>query len=282
MDTRIRTPGGEVAVEDLTIGDKVVTAFDGIQRIKWIGQRSYEGRFIAGNFQALPVCIKTGAIADNIPTRDLWVSPDHGICEGGVFIHAYRLVNGVSIVQAEAVERVCYFHIELEGHHVLFAEGCPTESFLDVDCRQRFANVHEYAALYGDTEQGKSCLPLVQSGFHLENIRRRLAERAGVSSPALPPGPLRGNLDEAGPERLHGWAQDVSVPEVPVILEVFADGKSFALVLANEFRTDLRAAGLGSGCHAFSLSLPPGARRVEIRRASDGAMLAQAPLTLAA
>jgi hypothetical protein len=69
---------------------------------------------------------------------------------------------------------------------------------------------------------------------------------------------------------------------VPVILEVFADGKSFALVLANEFRTDLRAAGLGSGCHAFSLSLPPGARRVEIRRASDGAMLAQAPLTLAA
>ena len=101
-------------------------------------------------------------------------------------------------------------------------------------------------------------------------------------SSALPPGSLRGNLDEAGPERLHGWAQDVSAPEVPVILTITADGKPFAVVLANEFRTDLRAAGLGSGCHAFSLSLPPGARQVEIRRVSDSAVLIQVPLTRAA
>jgi hypothetical protein len=280
--TRIRTPWGEVPVEALRIGDAVETAFAGIQRIKWIGRRSYEGRFIAGNPQALPVCIKAGAIADNIPARDLFVSPDHAICEAGVLIHAGRLVNGVSIVQDEAVAQVSYFHIELEGHHIVFAEACPTESFLNADCRWRFANAHDDAALYRETEQGKPCLPLVQSGFHLENIRRRLAARAGLSSPARPPGPLRGHLDEAGPARLRGWAQDVSAPELPVILTVSADGKPFTLVLANEFRTDLRAAGLGSGCHAFSLPVPPGSQHVAIHRASDGAELAQALLTQAA
>jgi len=280
--TRIRTPRGNVPVEDLAIGDEVVTAFAGIQRIKWIGRRSYEGRFIAGNVKALPVCLKAGAIAEGIPARELWVSPDHAICEGGVLIHAWRLINGVSIVQVEAVERVEYFHVELEGHHVLFAEDCPAESFLDTDCRERFANVQEHAALYGETEPGKPCLPLVQSGFHLENIRRRLAERAGIAPHTAPVGALHGCLDEVGPERLRGWAQDVSAPDVPVILSVTADGNPFTLVIANEFRTDLRAAGLGSGCHAFSLPFPAGAKRVEIHRASDGAGLAQLPLARAA
>lgn len=280
--TRIRTPNEDKPVERLAIGDEVVTAFAGIQRIKWIGRRSYEGRFIVRNRDALPICIKAGAIAEGIPARDLWVSPDHAICEGGVLIHAWRLVNGVSIVQVEAVERVEYFHIELEGHHVLFAEDCPAESFLDTDCRERFANVQEHAALYGETEPGKPCLPLVQSGFHLENIRRRLAERAGIAPHTAPVGALHGCLDEVGPERLRGWAQDVSAPDVPVILSVTADGNPFTLVIANEFRTDLRAAGLGSGCHAFSLPFPAGAKRVEIHRASDGAGLAQLPLARAA
>lgn len=282
VGTRIRTPRGDAPAEDLAIGDEVCTAFHGVQRIKWIGRRGYEGRFIAGNRSALPVCLKASAIADGIPSRDLWVSPDHAICEGGVLIHAWRLVNGTSIVQAEMVERVEYRHIELEGHHIVFAEDCPTESFLDTNCRQRFANAQEYAALYGETEPGNFCLPLVQSGFHLENIRRRLAERAGVPPSLLPPGPLRGNLDEAGPQRLHGWAQDISAPETPVVLTVSADGKPLALVIANEFRADLRAAQLGSGCHAFSAPLPPGVGQVEIRRASDGAVLIQAPLTKAA
>ena len=41
----------------------------------------------------------------------------------GALIEAKDLVNGVSIVQAERVEKVEYFHIELETHDVIIAEG---------------------------------------------------------------------------------------------------------------------------------------------------------------
>jgi hypothetical protein len=279
--TRIRTPAGEAAVQDLAIGDAVETAFAGTQRIKWIGRRSYDGRFIKNNPDVLPICIKAGAIADKIPERDLWVSPGHAICEGGVLIHASRLINGVSILQAEAVDRVDYFHIELEGHHILFAENCPTESFIDTVFRQYFANAHEYATLYGDAGPVKTCLPLIQSGFHLENIRRRLAARSGIPANA-PIGPLRGNLDETGPVQLRGWAQDISAPETPVVLQVMADGNPLALIIANEYRPDLKAAGLGSGCHAFTLPLPPGTSGIQVHRATDGATLPHPPLAQAA
>jgi hypothetical protein len=277
--TRIRTLKGDVPVEALRIGDEVLTAFSGPQRIQWIGRRSYDGRFIAGNMSALPVCLKAGAIADGIPARDLWVSPGHAICEGGVLIHAGRLVNGVSIVQAEAVAQVSYYHLELEGHHILFAEDCPAESFLDAGFRQHFANAHDYE---GEGGAVLPCLPLLQSGFHLENIRRRLRERAGIAAHTAPPGPLRGNIDEAGPAQIRGWAQDVFAPETPVILDIVTDGNHLATIIANECRADLHAAGLGSGCHGFSLPCPSGVQRVEICRASDGALLSPARLIQAA
>lgn len=272
--TRIRTPLGEVPVEDLRIGDEVVTAFAGVQRIKWIGRRAYDGRFIAGNHLALPVCLRAGAIADDVPARDLWVSPDHAICEGGVLIHAWRLLNGVSIIQAETVEAVQYFHIEFDAHQVIFAENCPAESFADAECRARFHNADEFVQFYGDAGDMAQCLPRLQGGFHLHSIQRRLAARAGVVAASAPPGPLHGNLDEVGPTRLHGWAQDASRPDEPVVLDISCDGARLGHVLANEYRPDLRAAGLGSGCHAFTLPLPQGWRGgLDIRRASDGTVL---------
>jgi hypothetical protein len=264
-----------VAVEDLAIGDLVETAFAGPRTIKWIGRRGYAGRMIAGNHLALPVCMKAGAIADGVPARDLWVSPDHAICEGGVLVHAWRLVNGVSIVQAAAVESVNYLHVELEGHHVIFAENCAAESFRDAGCRGRFHNAGEFSQMFGDLVPVKPCLPLVQAGFHLDNIRRRLAVRAGIAPHSGPPGGLRGFVDEAEPGLVRGWAQDSSVPEEPVCLETLVAGERLGLVLANEYRADLRAAGLGSGCHAFNFALPEDvAGPVEIRRVADGAVLA--------
>jgi hypothetical protein len=269
--SRIRTPGGDLPVERLHIGDLVETAFAGPQPIKWIGRREYQGRFIANNHLALPVCIKASAIAAGIPSRDLWVSPDHGICEGGVIIHAWRLINGHSIFQPKPLELVRYLHIELDSHQIIFAEDCPTESFLNMDCRERFQNSAEYFSLFGESKTGKPCLPLLQDGYHLENIRTRIAARAGIARAFQPPGPLRGSLDESSRLRLRGWAQDVSTPEIPVELELLLNGQVAGRFLANRYREDLRVAGLGSGCHAFEFSLSPGLMGpVTIRRACDG------------
>jgi glycosyltransferase involved in cell wall biosynthesis len=102
----------------------------------------------------------------------------------GVLIEAIDLINGVSIVQADRVERVDYFHIELDTHDVILAEGALSESFVDDDSRGIFQNAHEFAALYPDipaTGPGRYCAPRVAFGAQLEAARRRVAHRAGIS-----------------------------------------------------------------------------------------------------
>jgi len=148
--TMILAENGEVPVEDLSIGDRVMTKLGNFRPIKWIGKRSYSGRFALGQDHILPICIKAGALDDNLPWRDLWISPHHAMYLNGVLIEARDLVNGVSIVQAERVDQVEYFHIELTSHDVIIAEGAFSESFIDDDSRDMFHNVHEYREAYGD------------------------------------------------------------------------------------------------------------------------------------
>ncbi len=272
--TRISTARGRRRIETLRIGDKVTAQGGEMLRIKWIGMRSYDGRFAAKYHLMRPVRIAKGAIADRVPVRDLYVSPDHAICLGGHLIHAWRLVNGVSITQPEPPESVTYFHIELERHAVIFAEDCPAESFLDEDCRNRFQNAAEFELLYPEKPVAQvSCLPRLADGFGLHAIWEHLAERAGVAI-GFTCGPLRGCLDEIGGAVLRGWAQDVLAPEVPVALLVLAGGEVIGRLLANGYRPDLRDAGLGSGCHGFRMILPAGeGREIEVRRALNGAKL---------
>src|SRR5665213_1715983 len=120
--TLIGAQRGQKKVEKLKIGDKVMTMSGALRPIKWIGQRSYGGRFIMGREDILPICFRAGALGDNAPKRDLWISPHHAMYLQGVLIEAKDLVNGVSIVQAASVEKVEYFHIELETHDVIMAE----------------------------------------------------------------------------------------------------------------------------------------------------------------
>jgi hypothetical protein len=71
--TLIATAQGEMAVEQLAIGDRVRTASGALRPIKWIGRRAYGGRFIMGRTDILPVCVKAGSLGDNLPARDLWI-----------------------------------------------------------------------------------------------------------------------------------------------------------------------------------------------------------------
>jgi hypothetical protein len=275
--TLIETESGMVAVEALSIGDHVRTMFGGMKPIKWIGRRSYAGRLIAGRVLLMPVCIKKDAIEAAVPSRDLWVSPGHGIYLDGVIVPAWLLVNGKSIFQADAVDQVTYIHIELEEHEIVFAEGCAAETFFDADFRNQFQNAAEFYALYPDAqaEAKLPCAPRVEAGFHLQAIQLRLAERAGIVLPAAKNGVLRGYVDQVGPRAVTGWAQDFSAPEQPVCLDILLNGRRVARVLANQYRADLRQAGIGSGRHAFEWRVPAGfSGRFEVRRSADQAVLA--------
>ncbi|MGO8738463.1 Hint domain-containing protein, partial [Rhodoblastus sp.] len=141
--SHIRTPAGEIPVETLRIGDPVVTASGRLRPIKWIGTRAYSARFAGNNPDLPPIRFKAGSLEEGVPARDLLVSPKHAMFLDGVLIPAEHLVNGATIVKEAASADIRYFHIELESHDVLIAEGALSESFVDDDSRAMFQNAHE-------------------------------------------------------------------------------------------------------------------------------------------
>jgi hypothetical protein len=178
--THILTSTGEIRVEDLKIGDRVVTRFNGIQSVKWIGRQSYDARFVKDNPDHIPVCIQAGALDDHTPARDLFVSPLHAIYLDGVLVPAKCLLNGASIRQVLPEGMIEYYHIELASHDVLIAEGALAESYLDEGNRAMFHNVGEHAALHPDAAPlpALACAERVEAGPALDSIRAALALRA--------------------------------------------------------------------------------------------------------
>ena len=234
-----------------------------------------------GRKDVLPICVKAGALDDRVPQRDLWLSPHHALYLDGLLIEAKDLVNGVSIVQADRVEKVEYYHIELETHDVIIAEGALAESFIDDDSRGMFSNAHEYRQLYGDVATGLAqfCAPRREEGYRVEAVRQHIALRAGVrveeGKPRL--GGLRGFVDRVSADSVEGWAQNIEHPEAPVCLDIYTNGRLIGQVLANRYREDLAKARLGSGRHGFVFTPPRGltigSDKVEVRRSLDAAAL---------
>lgn len=282
--TRILTSTGETPIEDIRIGDQLVTRFGAIQKVKWIGRQSYDLRFIRENKDKLPVRFRAGALGPKLPARDLLVSPGHSLFLGDRLVLAKSLVNGITITQVvtEATPNVIeYFQVELESHDCIVAEGTWSESYADAPgMRAQFHNHAEYRALYPDAPEPtelKLCAPRPERGPALDEVARPLAARAAKG---LTPGMLDGYIDKVTATEIHGWAKDLAYPELPVLLEVLAGDEVLGTILACDPRGDLRTAGKGN-C-AFSLTLvaplPEEAfAALRIRRAVDGAELMMTP-----
>jgi Ca2+-binding RTX toxin-like protein len=185
--TRILTDRGEMPIETLAIGDTLITRSGAARPLRWIGRRSYGGRFAAANRSLLPVLIRAGALADHVPKRDLYVSPNHALYLDNLLIPAAALVNGASIVQMEAAAWVDYFHLELATHDIIIAEGVEAESYLDDNNRGMFQNAAEYTALYEDLPARSSgyCAERVEQGARVAAVWRRLAVRGGCQARPL-------------------------------------------------------------------------------------------------
>ena len=257
--TRIRTDRGQILIEYLKIGDKVMTLDGTAQPIKWIGRRTYTSAFATGNDDIIPVLIKQGALARNVPARDLVVSPLHALFFDDVLVQAGHLVNGASVVRCPNIDPIRYFHLELDRHDIIFAEGAPAETFVDCDTRCLFANGAEFGELYpdGQPQRWLFCAPRIESGPVLDQVRRVIAARAGLTPTGAEaaPGPLDGILDGLDGNTITGWAFDPVHPTESVVLEVLDGNRLVARLTANRFRGDLEAAGIGDGRHGFELPL---------------------------
>jgi Hint domain len=195
--TRVLTVTGERTVESLMQGDIVLTLADGelvAQPVRWVGQRRIDLTAHPRPATVAPVRIRRGAFADNMPHADLLVSPDHAVFVEGKLICARQLINGTTIRAEKGWTAVEYFHVELDTHAILLAEGLPAESYLDTGNRGFFANGGEPLVLHPDltdeadypAREAGSCAPFVSDEASVRPVWQRLAERAAALGQPAP------------------------------------------------------------------------------------------------
>jgi hypothetical protein len=178
--TLVRTPDGEVPVETLKRGDMVLTTEGVVKPVRWLGRQTVSMVF-SDPLRVWPIRIKAGALRENVPARDLRLSPDHAVLVDGALIQAGALVNGTSIVRDTSVPKVfVYYHVELDDHSLILVENTPAETFIDNVDRLAFDNWAEHEALYPNGKRIEE-LPYPRAKAKRQvpvAMRVRLAERA--------------------------------------------------------------------------------------------------------
>ncbi|MDV7269964.1 Hint domain-containing protein [Thioclava sp. A2] len=134
--TRILTPEGEVAIERLRVGDKVVTRDHGAQTIRWIGVSRLQS-----TPEIAPIRIAAGALGSGLPLRDLYVSPQHRVLVHSrivarmtgaeeVLVASKKLLPMPGFQAMPADGQLTYVHLMCDAHEIIYAEGAPSETLL--------------------------------------------------------------------------------------------------------------------------------------------------------
>jgi hypothetical protein len=153
------------------------------RRLKWVGHRRLDITRHPDPDSVTPIRIRRGAFAQDVPVRDLLLSPDHAIYVDGRLIVARQLVNEASIIRDTTLRTVHYVHLELDEHAILFAEGLTAESYLDTGNRGLFHNADTPLVLHPDLaaaqtfREQRSVAPFAGPA-EIEPQWRRLAGRA--------------------------------------------------------------------------------------------------------
>ncbi|ARW48631.1 putative autotransporter [Acetobacter pasteurianus subsp. pasteurianus] len=181
----IRTPEGDVAVENLQIGDQVV-AFDWKNNkeishpVLWVGKTHATVRAgLPDDDAGYPVRILKDAIADGVPYKDMLITPEHCLFFEGKFVPARMLVNGISIFYDKSITSYDYYHVETEQHSVIRADGMLTESYMDTGNRRSFRQEGSVVMLGGKigTWEEDAAAPLCVDRAFVEPLFRKLEYR---------------------------------------------------------------------------------------------------------
>ena len=121
-------------------GDRLSTRDDGPQEIQWIGRRHVSGARMQAMPELRPIRVRAGALGNRFPAPDLLVSPSHRLLLRGavaaalfnareVLVAAYDMLNDRTILRDHTLREVTYFHLMLERHQIVWANGVESESF---------------------------------------------------------------------------------------------------------------------------------------------------------
>lgn len=175
--TEIATPSGSVPVQALRVGDLVLTADGQARPVRWTGDRDVACVRHPRPLEVWPVQVRAGAFGDGVPHRDLFLSPDHAVFVDDVLIPVKYLIDGKMVLQVP-MAKAHYFHIELDLHAIVLAEGLTVESFLDTGQKSSFRGgpvvaLHpNFTAL---AREAGACAPVVVTGPRIAEARDRLA-----------------------------------------------------------------------------------------------------------
>ncbi len=179
LGTQILTPTGPIAIEELEIGDRVVTRDHGVQKIRWIGATTLPSAYVKANPHLRPILIRKGALGPDMPEQDLRVSRQHRILvrdwraevmfgdPDGVLTPAFTLCNDSTIIEERPTAPVTYVHMAFDQHEVVYAEGVEAESF--------HPGERTIAGLSGPQQKELlELFPELQEGYAYEAARKEL------------------------------------------------------------------------------------------------------------
>ncbi|WP_099826184.1 Hint domain-containing protein [Oceaniglobus indicus] len=187
--TVIRTPDGDVLIDDLQVGDLVMTLDNGPQPIRWL----YRGAHPLEDAKPTdkPVLIAAGALGNGLPTQDLIVSPQHRMLVGGrqlasrfdteAFVPAKSLAALRHIRHMHGRKAFAWTHFSCDRHEVIFANGCLSESLLLGPMvmkgltgaeRNALTNIYGHAPINDEPLNGPAARPCLKAGDVWQHLAR--------------------------------------------------------------------------------------------------------------
>jgi hypothetical protein len=180
--TTIRTADGDRKIEDLTVGDLLPTVFGGICPIQWIGRYSLKKSDPTKAWikKVLPVRVARSALGLDVPCVDLYVTKEHELLIDDVLVTAGSLINGttITVYNPRELDELEFFHIKLERHNAIYAEGAPCGTMRNVE--ESAVNFVEYVRRYEPpTAKEAPCAPLLSCTGARREIKSRF--RSAIS-----------------------------------------------------------------------------------------------------
>ncbi|ASM72494.1 Hint domain protein [Pseudosulfitobacter pseudonitzschiae] len=189
--TFIKTLEGEVEVENLKVGDFVLTLDSGYQKLEWIASTKVDAETLKRNPSLYPVTIKKDTIGKGMPGKDLYVSQQHRIYissqisknmfgENEILVPAKKLVEYSGVEIDTSLTEVEYYHILLDSHALVFSNGAITESlYLGVETLKTLSSeqISEISLLFPEllpeTGLQNSARLVIQKQSFISNLIRR-------------------------------------------------------------------------------------------------------------
>ncbi len=182
--TQIEVADGVKNIENIEVGD-LIYVYNGMNKIlkpvTWIGSAHHYVRTqLPDDIAGYPICITKDALADNVPSKDMYITPEHCLCINGQFIPARMLVNNHSIYYDYSQTDYRYFHIELEEHSIIKADNQLSESYLNTNNHHDFYRSEKVVDLQPKSKSWEkdAAAPLVTAREVIEPLYNTYKERA--------------------------------------------------------------------------------------------------------